>query len=313
MEKSTTIIDAQTSLLRELRETYVAIAAQRVEKTYMLRGDSSSDESSAATVAILRSIEKLALAVLLSHDDDGGWTHVWDDKNHPRFCTSAIIRDAEGNLIDGVLRMNARTGDVVQDDGSGFAKGRTCPAPMTVDLVRPLTQQIEPPAAEICKVTHDVVRIRNERNGQPGWENHAAAFCGISPEKVIEVWDAAVAKAAARPIVTEVKLTQTDTIKYPSDTVDAKPKSVSDDIIAEADVKPKFAEANAKPKLAVGQTWRTRSGEVGVIDNKSNSRFFCRFGPDRVRSYDADGDYGPVPSELDLVELIIDEDTNATD
>ena len=200
MEKSTTIIDAQTSLLRELRETYI-----------VLRGEVSSDES-AAMAAILRSIEKLALAVLLPRDDDG-WT----------------------------------------------------------------TQQIKPPAAEICKVTHDVVRIRNERNGQPGWENHAAAFCGISPKKAIEVWDATVAIVRRS--------------------------------IEEAYAKPYFAEANVKPKLAIGQTWRTRSGEVGVIENKSNSRFFCRFGPDRVRSYDAEGNYGTIISGLDLTELISDEIT----
>ena len=281
MEKSTTIIDAQTSLLRELRETYVALRGTESTKyAVRVRNDRNERDSQLGetTVAILRSIEKLAIAVLLSHDDDdGGWTHVWDDKNHPRFCTSAIIRDAEGNLIDGVLRMNARTGDVVQDDGSGFAKGRTCPAPITVDFVRPLTQQIEPPAAEICKVTHDVVRIRNERNGQPGWENHAAAFCGISPERAIEVWDAAVAKVQ----------------QY----------------IAEANAKPKFAEAKiVKPKLAIGQTWRTGTGEVGVIEQKSNSRFFCRFGSDSVRSYDAKGKYGSVISKLDLMELISDGD-----
>ena len=129
---------------------------------------------------------------------------------------------------------------------------------------------MKPPPAEICKVTHDVVRIRNERNGQPGWENHAAAFCGISPKMAIEVWDAAVAKVQ------------------------------------------RFIDA--KPKLAIGQTWRTRSGEVGVIEQKSVSRFFCRFGPDLVRSYDAEGNYGSVISELDLVELISDgESTNATD
>lgn len=114
MEKSTAIIDAQTSLLRELRETHIILYE-------------SSGESDAATAAILRSIEKLALATTLS-------------------------------------------------------------------VAPNVTQQMEPPAAEICKVTHDVVRIRNERNGQPGWENHAAAFCGISPKMAIEVWDAAVAK-----------------------------------------------------------------------------------------------------------------------
>ena len=187
MENSTAIIDAQTSLLRELRETYVA-----------LRG-SSSNKSSAATAAILRSIENLALAT-------------------------------------------------------------------TLPVAPSVTQQVEPPAAEICKVTHDVVRIRNERNGQPGWENRAAAFCGISPKTAIELWDAAVAKA--RPIVAEAE--------------------------------------TAKPKLAIGQTWRTRSGEVGVIENKSDSRFFCRFGPDRVRSYDAEGNYGAVIPKFDLTELISD-------
>ena len=185
MEIYTAIIDAQTSLLRELRETYVVLF------------EHPSDESAVATVAILQSIEKLALATTLS--------------------------------------------------------------------VAPIaTQQIKPPAAEICKVTHDVVRIRNERNGQPGWENHAAAFCGISPKMAIEVWDAAVAKTA-------------------------------------------------KPKLAIGQTWRTRSGEVGVIERKSVGRFFCRFSRRTVRSYDARGYYASGVSELDLVELIIDEDTNATD
>lgn len=194
MEKSTTIIDAQTSLLRELRETYVVLC-----NCY------SSDESAAAKVAILRRIEKLALA--------------------------------------------------------------------TLPVSPSVSQQMKPPAAEICKVTHDVVRIRNDRNGQHGWENHAAAFCGISPKTAVEVWDAAVAKA--RPIIAEAK--------------------------------------TAKPKLAIGQTWRTRSGEVGVIEQKSVSRFFCRFGPDLVRSYDAEGNYGSVISELDLVEFIIDEDTNATD
>ena len=134
MEKSTTIIDAQTSLLRELRETYVVLFEY-------------SGESSAATAAILRSIENLAFATLPA-------------------------------------------------------------APSVI-----ATQQIEPPSAEICKVTHDVVRIRNERNGQPGWENHAAAFCGISPEKAIEVWDAAV-------------------------------EELSDDIITETYAKPYFAEAD---------------------------------------------------------------------
>ena len=217
MEKSTTIIDAQTSLLRELRETYVALRGTE-SSGYVVRVRNERDSQLGETMAaILRSIEKLALAVLLPRDDDG-WT----------------------------------------------------------------TQQIEPPAAEICKVTHDVVRIRNERNGAPGWENHAAAFCGISPKMAIEVWNAAVAKAVARPIITEVKLTETDTLKYPSD---AK---------------------TAKPKLAIGQTWRTRSGEVGVIENKSNSRYFCRFGPDRVRSYDAEGNYGTIISGLDLTELISD-------
>ena len=134
MEKSTAIIDAQTSLLRELRETYIAIAVRRVEKKYVLRGDRSSDESAAAT-AILRSIEKLAL---------------------------------------DTLSLN------------------------TLPVAPSVTQQMEPPPAEICKVTHDVVRIRNERNGQYGWENHAAAFCGISPKMAIEVWNAAVWKNVRR-------------------------------------------------------------------------------------------------------------------
>ena len=115
MEIYTAIIGAQTSLLRELRETYVVLC-----------NCCSSDESAAAKAAILRRIEKLALATLSD-------------------------------------------------------------API-------VTQQIKPPPAEICKVTHDVVRIRNERNGQHGWENHAAAFCGISPKTAVEVWDAAVAK-----------------------------------------------------------------------------------------------------------------------
>ena len=196
MEKSTAIIDAQTSLFRELRETYIA-----------LHGTESPGESAAA---ILHSIEKLTLAT-----------------------ASLVVQQL-------------------------------------ADRRRIATQQMKPPAAEICKVTHDVVRIRNERNGQPGWENHAAAFCGISPKMAIEVWDAAVAKVQ------------------------------------------RFIDA--KPKLAIGQTWRTRSGEVGVIEQKSVSRFFCRFGPDLVRSYDAEGNYGSVISELDLVELISDgESTNATD
>ena len=199
MEKSTAIIDAQTSLLRELRETYIA-----------LHGTESPGESAAA---ILHSIEKLTLAT-----------------------ASLVVQQL-------------------------------------ADRRRIVTQQIKPPAAEICKVTHDVVRIRNERNGQPGWENRAAAFCGISPKMAIEVWNAAV-----------------------WETFDAFPKAKT-----------------TKPKLAIGQTWRTRSGEVGVIEQKSVSRFFCRFGPDLVRSYDAEGNYGSVISELDLVELISDEDTNATD
>lgn len=187
MEKSTAIIDAQTSLLRELRETYIA-----------LHGTESPGESAAA---ILHSIEKLTLAT-----------------------ASLVVQQL-------------------------------------ADRRRIATQQMKPPPAEICKVTHDVVRIRDERNGRHGWENHAAAVIGISPKRVIEIWDAAVAKMET-----------------------------------------------VKPKLAIGQTWRTRSGEVGVIENKSISRFFCRFGPDRVRSYDADGDYGPVPSEFDLTELVSDDD-----
>ena len=113
MEKSTAIIDAQTSLLRELRETYIILYE-------------SSGESDAATAAILRNIQKLALTIL--------------------------------------------------------------------PVAPSVTQQMKPPAAEICKVTHDVVRIRNERNGQPGWENHAAAFCGISPKTATEVWGAALTR-----------------------------------------------------------------------------------------------------------------------
>ena len=217
MEKSTAIIDAQTSLLRELRETYV-----------VLYGDGSSDETYDATVAILHSIEKLALAT-------------------------------------------------------------TSPVPPIA------TQQIEPPAAEICKVTHDVVNIRNERNGQPGWENHAASVCGISPEKAIEVWDAAVAKSS-------------------SDTATGRNRPWRKIQIAEANAKPKFAEAKtAKPNLAIGQTWRTRSGEVGVIERKSVGRFFCRFGSDSVRSYDARGYYASGVSELDLTELISDGDGPPTE
>ena len=125
MEISTAIIDAQTSLLRELRETYIVLYGDR------------SGESDVARAAILRSIEKLALTT---------------------------------NLLVTPVSVSA-------------------------------TQQMKPPSAEICKVTHDVVRIRNERNGQHGWENHAAAFCGISPKMAIEVWNAAVAKA--RPIIAE--------------------------------------------------------------------------------------------------------------
>ena len=144
MEKSTAIIDAQTSLLRELRETYVAIAARRVEKKCVLRAGGSSNELAAATAmtmaAILRSIENLALATTL---------------------------------------------------------------PVAPSVIE--TQQREPPDAEICKLTHDVVRIRNERNGRPGWENHAAEVCGISPERAIEVWDAVIAEAYAKPRFAEAK------------------------------------------------------------------------------------------------------------
>ena len=131
MEKSTTIIDAQTSLLRELRETYVVLF------------EHPSDESAVATVAILQSIEKLALAAAL--------------------LVARRLASQETELPAAEIA----------------------------------TQRIKPPAAEFCKVTHDVVRIRNERNGQPGWEDHAAAFCGISPEMAIKLWDAAVTKTSS--------------------------------------------------------------------------------------------------------------------
>ena len=225
MEEFTAIIEVQTSLLRELRETYVALC-----KCY------SSGESAAAKAAILRSIEKLALTTLPA-------------------------------------------------------------APSVIP-----TQQIEPPAAEICKVTHDVVRICNERNGRPGWENYAAEFCGISPKRAIEVWDAAVAEA-------KVVL-----FSDASDTATATANRCADDIIAEAYAKPYFAEAKttkpktAKPELAIGQTWRNRLGGVGVIERKTGGRFFCRFGTDLVRSYDAEGNYGPIKSKLDLMELVSDGD-----
>ena len=200
MEKSTAIIDAQTSLLRELRETYVALRGAGYAVRVRNELNERDRQLGETAVAILRSIEKLALATLPS-------------------------------------------------------------APSVI-----ATQQIEPPAAEICKVTHDVVRIRNERNGRPGWENDAAAFCGISPKRATEIWG---------------------------------------EVIAEAYAKPMFAEADVvKPKLAIGQTWRTRSGEVGVIERKSVGRFFCRFSRRTVRSYDARGYYASGVSELDLTELI---------
>ena len=283
METFTEIIEAQTSLLRELRETYVAIADRRDEKKYVLRGDGSLNESAAATAmaAILRSIENLALTTL--------------------------------------------------------------PAAPNV------TQQIEPPAAEFCKVTHDVVRIRNERNGRQGWENHAAEIIGISPKRVIEIWDAAV-EGLSDPVKPKLAIGQTwrtrsgdvgvierksvgrffcrfgrrtvrsydaegnydgiisgfDLAELVSDPAPAEANTKLDDTIAEAYAKPYFAESKTvKPKLAIGQTWRTRSGEVGVIE-KTGGRFFCRFGPDFVRRYDAEGNY-----ELDLMELVSDEDTEA--